>query len=170
MRNRACFFAVICCVAAFSSSGAAQDWNGFRWLTGRWAGEGSGKPGQSSGSFSLLPDLGGKILLRKGHAIAPPRDGSAGIVHDDLLIISPGDGGAFRGDYYDNEGHVIRYGISIADSSIVMLSARTGKGPVFRLTYFRLAGGLVDVRFEMSPDGTAFTVYTEGKCRREEGD
>src|SRR5262244_1588463 len=46
----------------------------------------------------------------------------------------PAPDGATRADYWDSEGHVIRYGVTVdAGKSIVFLSE--GAGPRYRLTY-----------------------------------
>lgn len=145
----------------------APAWAGWHWLLGEWVGEGSGKPGQGSGWFSLTPDLDSTILVRKNHAEYPATKEQPRIVHDDLMIISPAvQGRAAKAVYYDNEGHVIEYGITQTDTSITFTSSRAANTPVFRLTYVRRPEGNINVSFLMSQDGEHFTVYTQGECRR----
>jgi hypothetical protein len=154
---------------AIPTASAQQDtvWVGWHWLIGEWVGEGSGQPGQGSGSFSLTPDLDGHILVRKGHAEYPAMEEKPRIVHDDLMIINPAANGlSAKAVYYDNEGHIIEYGIVQSDTSISFTSSRLPKVPVFRLIYAKRPGGKITVSFQLSQDGEHFRVYTEGECRR----
>jgi hypothetical protein len=139
----------------------------WQWLIGEWVGEGSGRPGEGSGYFTLTPDLDGRILVRKSHAEYPASGEQSRVIHDDLMVIVPGvDGRPGRAMYYDNEGHVIDYGLTESDTSMVFTSSRSPGVPVFRLIYTKRPRGRIDVAFQMSPDGEHFTVYTEGECRR----
>jgi hypothetical protein len=142
-------------------------WGNWKWLCGDWVGEGSGTPGQGTGWFSLHPDLGGKVLVRKGHAEYPKAQDRAEIVHDDLMIIYADPGGQLnKAIYFDNEGHVINYSIANSGESIVLVSLREKDVPLFRLTYSALDKDHVNITFEMSQDGEKFVTYTEGPCRR----
>ena len=144
---------------------AQQDttWQPWHWLLGEWVGEGS--PGE--GRFSLTPDLGGRVLVRKNHAEYPASDNRPRVVHDDLLIVyRDSSQGPPRAIYFDNEGHVITYGVTTSEGAIVFTSAKAGDAPIFRLTYSRLEGDMIDVIFEMSKDGERFMTYLQGKCRR----
>ena len=53
------------------SPAQAEDWGPLNFLIGNWVGEGSGKPGEATGAFSLLPDLQGAVLVRKNFAEYP---------------------------------------------------------------------------------------------------
>jgi hypothetical protein len=50
---------------------AADDWGAIQFLVGRWTGAGSGAPGQGTGGFSFLPNLRGRVLVRKNFAEYP---------------------------------------------------------------------------------------------------
>jgi hypothetical protein len=168
MRTR---FLVLALVAwgSVSMSSGQQDaaWSKWNWLIGEWVGEGSGQPGQGGGTFSLQPDLNGKILVRKNHAEYPATKDKPKIVHDDLMVVyrdeaaQPG-----KAIYFDNEGHTIEYSVTHAENSVVLISDKVSNMPVFRLTYVPLDKDTISVKFEMSQDGANFKVYTEGKCRR----
>ena len=159
----------LCCFGLITMSRAQQDstWDGWNWLIGEWVGEGSGVPGQGSGGFSLLPDLDGKILVRKNHSEYPATKDKPAIIHDDLMIVylensrAPNDA-----IYFDNEGHTIKYVITYPENNIVFTSGKSEAAPVFRLTYIPIEKDYIDVKFEMSRDGVKFTMYTEGKCRK----
>jgi len=142
-------------------------WSKWSWLIGEWVGEGSGQPGEGGGSFSLQPDLDGKILVRKNHFEYPATKDKPKIVHNDLMIVyrdeadQPG-----KAIYFDNEAHTIEYAVGLNDKSIVFTSNKIPNMPLFRLTYLLLDEDTITVKFEMSQDGQTFKVYTEGKCKR----
>lgn len=167
MKNK--FFLLII-LAAFSFNSFAQSasaWNNWSWLIGEWKGEGSGQPGQGGGTFSLQPDLDGKILVRKSHSEYPASGNRPATIHDDLMIVSLDfSGSPTKAIYFDNEGHTINYTISYAHNTIVMTSEKISNVPVFRLTYSLLENQMVNTKFEMSQDGEKFIIYVEGKSRK----
>ena len=144
-------------------------WGKWNWVIGDWAGEGSGQPGKGGGTFSLKPDLGDKILIRKNHSEYPATENRPATIHDDLMIVySDFTGNPSKAIYFDNEGHTINYAITYPEKSIVLTSDKTPNMPVFRLTYTLLEKETINVKFEMSQDGEKFTTYTEGKCKKRE--
>jgi hypothetical protein len=152
------------------SKGAENDpWADFRFLIGAWVSE--GKPGDGSGSFTLEPDLQGKILIRRNVADLPAtKDRPAG-KHEDLMVIYREQGGKnFRASYFDNEGHVIQYAVSpLPDKkALVFVSNPDPAGPRFRLTYTKGEEEKVTVRFEIAPPGKPndFRTYLEGIVHR----
>ena len=138
---------------------------------GEWtAGGSSGVPGHaSSGSFSLVRDLGGAILVRKNHAEYPPSGGRPAIVHDDLMIIYH-EAGATRAFYDDNEGHVIHYAVTFSSDKkrIIFLSDQSAGAPRYRLTYDDQQPGLTKVLFEIAPPDKPdqFAKYVEAVVHR----
>jgi hypothetical protein len=126
----------------------ASTLDSLRFLQGDWIAEG--------GSFSLQPELDGKILVRRNHS--QPAGAKA---HEDLMVIHPG--GA---DYWDNEGHVIHYAVTADGKSAVFLSREDGAGPRFRLTYVSTGANTVSIKFEVAPPGKPFQTYLEGKAQR----
>jgi hypothetical protein len=134
----------------------------FTFLIGEWEAAGSGQPGASLGTAVFSRGLQGRVILRTSYAEYPPADGNGGSRHDDLMVIYVGDGGAVRADYYDNEGHVIRYAVeSPAAGRAVFSSDPAGGGPRFRLSYKLQADGGLDGEFEIAPPGApdAFKSY-----------
>jgi hypothetical protein len=130
---------------------AAADWTDMKVLTGEWIGEGSGKPGAGAGEFSFVPELQGKILVRRSFAEYP------GTRHDDLMIVYR-EGDATRADYYDSEGHVIRYAVQVDGQRIVFVSDGP---PKYRLTYTALPEDKLRVQFDIDSK-----TYLVGVCRR----
>ncbi len=146
---------------------STTDWKSWSWLIGDWVGDGNGKPGDGNGFFSLKEDLSGKVLIRKAHSEYPATADKPAIIHDDLMTVYPGtDSTSDRAIYFDNEGHVINYTVSVSDKSIVLLSEKMPSAPIFRLTYLLIENGLINIKFEMSQDGEHFMTYVEGKCKK----
>jgi hypothetical protein len=146
-------------------------WSDFRFLIGTWVSE--GRPENGSGSFTLEPDLGGKILVRRSVAELPAAKGRPAGKHEDLMIVYREPGGkSFRASYFDNEGHVIQYAVSTLPDKkgLVFISNPDPAGPRFRLTYTRGEEDKVAVKFEIAPPGKAdqFKTYLEGTVRRKQ--
>jgi hypothetical protein len=142
-------------------------WNKWTPMIGEWTGTGSGQPGSGGGKFSFFLDLDKKILVRKNHAEYPSTNNKQGIIHDDLMIIYPGSGyNPDRAIYFDNEGHVINYAITLTDSSIVFISDKVKNLPRFRLTYFLPVNKMMNVKFEISGDGNNYKTYVDGNCMK----
>ena len=149
---------------------AADAWASIRFLVGDWVGEGTGKPGEGSGSFSFRFDLGENILVRRSHTDYPAAGQRPALVHDDLMVCYPDPAtGRILAIYFDNEGHVIRYvGDTSQPGRLVLVSEASGHSPTFRLTYTTAAPDSVTIAFEIAPPGhpDAFTPYVTGKAIR----
>src|SRR5215813_4414358 len=142
-------------LSCFVTSSLAEEpkddpWAAYRFLLGDWVGEGSGKPGQGSGSFSFAPDLDGKVLVRKNRNHIPAANGRPAATHEDLLIVHRGaDGKRNQAIYFDNEDHVIRYTVTPAPDgkSLVFVSDAKPAEPRFRLTYAQAKADTVHIKF-----------------------
>lgn len=149
----------------------SDPWADWKFLLGEWTvGQGGGVPGAAtSGSFSLTPELGGKILLRKNHSEYAAAAGKPPVVHDDLMVIYR-EAGMTRAFYDDSEGHVIHYNVSISadKKEIIFLSEQAAAQPRYRLTYQNLGAGSVTVVFEIAPPDKPeqFSKYVEGTVHR----
>ena len=142
-------------------------WNKWNWLIGDWRGEGSGEPGQGSGTFSFFFDLDKNVIVRKSHSEYPATESKPQIIHDDLMIIYPDASvSQDKAIYFDNEGHTINYTVTYKEKSIVLTSDKIPDMPVFRLVYTLLDDETVNTRFEMSRDGEKFMPYIEGKSKK----
>jgi hypothetical protein len=146
------------------AAGPADALAGLAFLEGDWVAEPDGQGG--SGTFSFARELDGRVIVRRNHAVVPARGGRPGGVHDDLLVLWA-ESGAVKADYWDNEGHVIRYDVATSPGRAVLTSA-PGPGPRFRLVYAEREPGLVDVSFEIAPPGKpdAFAPYLSGRARK----
>jgi len=162
------FFRLLLLMAAMpaSAQAAPNPWSDWRFLMGEFiAGESSGVPGEASkGGFTLIPDLDGKILLRKNHAEYPAANGHPAFSHDDLMIVYR-EGASTKAFYVDNEGHVIHYNVTVSGDKmqIIFLSEAGPRAPQYRLTYEDLHAGAVKVVFEIAPPDQPgqFTKYVE---------
>ncbi len=167
MKNLLLLIPVCCMTVSLSFGQTYTDWSKFKWLMGEWAGEGSGKPGEGKGSFSLKEDLGGKILVRKNYTEYPATKDRPATIHNDLMVVyTDFSGTPSKAIYFDNEGHTINYTFHATEKSIVFISEKIPHVPVFRLTYEMIDATTLNIRFEMSEDGNTFMIYTAGKCIR----
>lgn len=131
-------------------------------LLGDWEGGGSGTPGQGSGGTSFAAGLQDRVIVRTNVADIAATDKAPASRHDDLMIIYADDRGVIRADYYDNEGHVIRYGVTTAgEGQVAFTSEASANGPRYRITYQTASGGIVKGSFAVAPPGKpdAFTPY-----------
>ena len=153
-------------VCAFPQNTAPEQvWKKLDFLVGKWtgvAGEKDAPLGAGQGAFSFEPQLDGKIIVRRNTAAY-----DSGVRHDDLMVIyrdAPND--APRAIYFDTEGHVIRYNLSMpAAGTVVFESDGTQPGPRYRLTYW-LEGGVLKGKFEVGPPGEAYKTYMSWSSKK----
>lgn len=168
MKVKLAIVIVILIAATVSLAQENKSWEKLNYLIGNWKGEGGGKPGEGEGTFSFQLDLDKKILVRKSHSEYPAAQNKPEVIHDDLMVVHLNySGNPEKAIYFDNEGHVINYSITFPNNSdIVFTSDKIPNVPIFRLTYSKIDENLVNVKFEMSQDGTNFMRYVEGKSKR----
>jgi hypothetical protein len=133
-----------------------------QFLLGEWRGEGAGEPGQGGGSAAFTRELQGRVIVRRSFAEYPPGGGRPGFRHDDLMVVFAEPSGSLRADYYDSEGHVIRYAVETPEvGHAVFVSAPSPEAPRFRLSYRLRPDGKLEGTFETAPPGKpeAFTIY-----------
>ena len=146
----------------------ADDWGPVSFLIGKWTGEGSGQPGDGTGSFTLLPDLQGKVLVRKSFAEYPAANGRPASRHDDLMIVYRAEGsGDLRATYYDSEGHVIAYMVKAVEGGVAFVSDAAATQTRYRLTYYAAGKDRARLKFEIAPPGKDFAQYIDAGIRRE---
>jgi hypothetical protein len=118
---------------------------------------------KESGRYSFGRELDGHVFARHGttdpNCKAPANFDCA---HSDLLyVFSDGPDSSLKAIYFDNEGHVIHYAVTMpTPNSVVFLSA-PGQGPQFRLSY-ELASGVMTGKFQMlMPGQSEWRTYLE---------
>ncbi len=123
-------------------------------LLGEWPSSGSGQPGATSGKAVFARGLQDRVIVRTRYAEYPGAPGQPASRHDDLMIIFAAPEGGARADYYDNEGHVIRYAVQTpAPGRAVFLSETAAGQPRFRLTYALDSAGVLEGEFAIAPPG-----------------
>ena len=138
-------------------------------LLGEWTAVKGGSPGGALGSAVFSLDLQGRVMIRKSYAEYPATDKAPASRHDDLMIIYAGDNGAIGADYYDNEGHVIRYSVAVnAPGDVTFTSAIVPGTPRFRLSYGLGVNGILKGEFAIAPPGSpeAFAPYLAWESRK----
>jgi hypothetical protein len=110
------------------------------------------------------------VLIRKSFSEYPATAGKPAYRHDDLMIVYPA-GKDFQADYFDNEGHVIRYAISVSSdgNTVTFLSEEAAPGPRFRLTYHKNSENTLAGTFEITPPGkpNGFAKYLEWTAQKQ---
>ncbi len=138
-------------------------------LVGEWPSSGAGQPGTTSGKAVFARGLQDRVIVRTSYAEYPGAPGQPVSRHDDLMIIFAEPEGGARADYYDSEGHVIRYSVQVpAPGRALFLSDPVVGQPRFRLSYALAATGVLEGEFAISPPGApeAFKPYLTWKSRK----
>jgi hypothetical protein len=136
-----------------------------RFLLGDW--EAIPDASGVTGGFSFSPGVQDHVIVRTNYSISPAADGKPSSRHDDLMVIYD-EAGTVRADYFDNEGHIIRYVAQPKAASVVFVSEIKPSEPRYRLTYDVGADDVLNGRFEVSAPGKpdAFTQYLAWKARK----
>jgi hypothetical protein len=137
----------------------------FQILIGEW--QALDDPSGATGGFTFSWSVQDRVILRTNYANYPAANGKPASRHDDLMVIYV-DADVVRADYFDNEGHVIRYVADAKPDQVVFLSEVKASEPRYRLVYRRAADGLLHGRFDLAPPGKpeAFSSYLSWAARR----
>ena len=145
-------------------------WAAWQSLIGDWVGEGKGTPGEATGGFSFSPDLQGRVLVRRNWAGYPEGNGRPAFKHDDLMVIYHDSDNTTRATYYDNEGHVIDYRVSVSSDgqTFTFISDASPSTPRFRFVYSQVKDGHLSMGFDIAPPGEpdAFKPYIKATAHR----
>jgi hypothetical protein len=116
----------------------------------------------SAGTYSFQPELRNHVLARHTRSEACNGPADYDCEHGDLLYVYSEGGHAYKAIYFDNEGHVIHYDVSVPTAtSVIFLSDPLRPGPQFRLSY-ELRGLNLSGKFQMRMPGQAeFKSYLE---------
>ena len=134
-------------------------------LMGDW--EAIDAPPGERGSFSFTLGVQNHVMVRTNSAIYDATPQHPASRHDDLMVIYR-EGDSIKADYFDNEGHVIRYTVHAMDPHrVVFVSDPNPREPRFRLTYAGASDGTLTGSFETAAPGTdTFTPYLSWKAQK----
>jgi hypothetical protein len=140
-------------------------------LLGTWGASGSGQPGTAAGTATFARSLQDRVIVRTSSAEYAATTTTPEFRHDDLMIIYATDRSGVRADYYDNEGHVIHYAVTVAGAGeATFLSDIVNGEPRYRLTYRVGPIGVLNGAFAVAPPGKpeAFEQYLAWESRKTE--
>jgi hypothetical protein len=145
--------------ACFAQTGSPLDRLAF--LSGEWKFDGTSELGTGEGLTSFAAEIDKRIIVRRSWT-KYASGGSAGPRREDLLIIYA-EGTDLRAIYFDGEGHVIRYNVTVPSASTAVFESDASQpGPRFRLTH-AVDGARMATKFEIAPPGQpAFKTYVSG--------
>ena len=160
----------ISCITLPQTVKKDSDWKPWHFIIGEWIGEGGGKPGQATGSFTFDFDLQKKILVRKSVANYQAASDKPAYSHNDLMIIYKDPSSSTDAMYFDNEGHVIKYSVKFSDdqSSIIFTSIPLPDEPTYRLIYIKVNNQKLNIKFEIAQPGSpsSYSTYLEATAHR----
>jgi len=149
------------------AAGAQTDaFGALRFLFGNW--QAVDLPAGESGGFTFKLGVQDHVVIRTNEAHYAAAGDRPASNHDDLLVIYREDG-SLKADYFDSEGHVIRYVVDTPSGNVAtFVSARVAGQPRYRLTYHADPAGLLVGSFEIAaPDAAdTFKPYLTWKARR----
>ena len=136
----------------------------FRFLLGQW--EGVGDQAAATGGFTFAAGVQDRVIVRTNYSNRPTNAAQPASRHDDLMIVYV-DGGVVKADYFDSEGHVIRYVAETRSGEVMFRSEIRAAEPRYRLTYRRASETLIGT-FEVAPPGKpeAFSPYLSWTARK----
>ena len=133
-------------------------------LIGEWTGVDEVNQ-KSSGGSTFSFNLDSNIIIRNNYADYPAANDRPAISHKDLMVIYKAKD-SIMASYYDNEGHIIKYSISVDSNKAVFTSVPVQGEPQFRLSYVIAGSTTLDCIFEIAPPGKAFFTYLTGKLKK----
>jgi hypothetical protein len=136
-----------------------------QFLLGEW--EGIGDQAGATGGFTFAAGVQDRVIVRTNYSNTPPSGGKPASRHDDLMVIYV-DAGLVKAEYFDNEGHVIRYVADALAGEVVFLSEIKPSEPRYRLTYTRGSATTLNGKFDVAPPGKpeAFAPYLSWTARK----
>jgi len=160
--------AIFLCAAALAGQASPDKSAGsplqpLEFLLGDWTSKGGTELGESEGLSSFARELDGRIMVRRSWTrFISGR--AAETKHEDLLVIFPqGPGAGLRAIFFDGEGHVIHYSVTVPSSQTAVFESDPAQpGPRFRLTH-EVKGESLETKFEIAlPGQTEYKTYISG--------
>lgn len=166
-------FGSACMLAQSPTSSGSDAFQSLRFLEGEWSAATPGNAGTPMvvGTYIFRRELGGHVLARHSTSASCKAPADFDCEHGDLLYVYVEEPGQrLRAIYFDNEGHVIHYGVSTpAAGSVVFLSDPSSPGPQFRLAY-ELKNQVMSGKFQVHMPGEGeWKSYLEWSGKRKQG-
>lgn len=166
IKRCAVFVVAATCSFLWAQTGSVETADAFKplsFLIGTWEAKtrGGSAGASSSGTYSFQLELRNHVLVRQTSNSGCKGPTDYDCQHSDLLYVySDAPGQSLKAIYFDNEGHVIHYDVSVlSPTTAVFLSDSSHPGPQFRLSY-ELKGSSMFGKFEVRPPGqTEFKTY-----------
>lgn len=162
-----CSLAVVLAVLVGPAAPAQSDpFARLQFLIGDWVAVES-PPGES-GAFAFKLGVQNHVIVRTNEANYAATAERPASRHEDLLVIYS-ENGAVMADYFDSEGHVIRYAVAADASNVATFTSSPGaREPRYRLTYRAEANGVLTGTFEIAAPGSpdVFKPYLSWKAKR----
>jgi len=139
---------------------------GLQFLLGEW--EAIGEQAGAAGGSTFTASVQGHTIVRTNYSVTPAKGSTPASRHDDLMVIYVEDD-RVKADYFDSEGHVIRYAVEARrDDVVVFVSEIQTAAPRYRLTYTRRSPTLIAGTFEIAPPGKpdGFSAYLSWTARK----
>jgi hypothetical protein len=136
-------------------------------LLGGWTTDTDTELGHATALSTFAQELDRQILTRRG-STKYTSGKNAGQGHDDLLIVYPeGPNGGMKAIYFDAEGHVIHYTVTVPEPNTAVFDSDPAQpGPRYRLTH-KVTGRQMETRFEVAAPGqTSYQTYVSGVSSR----
>lgn len=136
-----------------------------QFLLGEW--EGIGDQAGATGGFAFAPGVQDRVIVRTNYSNTPASDGRPASRHDDLMVIYV-DASLIKAEYFDSEGHVIRYVAEARAGHVAFLSEAKPAEPRYRLTYTQGSAVTLNGTFEVAPPGKpeAFAPFLSWTARK----
>jgi hypothetical protein len=159
---------IVLALAGSRIAGAPSELEPLSFLLGEWDAP-APVPGGPSGRTVFSRTLQGQAMMRTNYSETPASGGQPASRHDDLMVIYVAAPASLRADYYDGEGHVIRYRVTApAANTALFVSDAVPNDPRYRLTYTLRPDGELQGEFAIAPPGQpdAFKSYLSWQARK----
>ncbi len=157
--------AVLVWIFAASLRAADDPWKALAFLEGTWEAKAAGgSAGATSvGTYRFVKELGGHVLARHSRTADCKGPADFDCDHGDLLyVFQDAPAQPLQAIYFDNEGHVLHYGVSTpAANRVVFSTDPAAPGPQFRLVYELNAGAMSGKFQALMPGQTEWKSYLE---------
>jgi len=164
--RQAVLASLISCATCAPLTAQADPFASLRFLLGDWTAIDT--PAGETGAFAFKLAVQDRVIVRTNEANYGSTPDRPAARHDDLLILYS-ENGSLKADYFDSEGHVIRYAVHTpGPNTVVLTSEASPREPGYRLTYRVGTDGILNGSFEIAAAGaaSAFTPYLSWKARR----